>query len=76
MNDAYFEVADDWRRKMDLHNPSFDDIDEIIKIGIENYPNGRTHSFVVNDGMAYGAVVEAFNLLWDQGKIPVDDRTE
>lgn len=69
MNDAFLEVAEKLGQKIEDFHPSLDDVDEVIAIGIDNYPNGHKYSFMMSDPMARDAINEAFNILWDAGKI-------
>lgn len=69
MNDAFLEVAEKLGQKIEDFHPSLDDVDEVIAIGIDNYPNGHKYSFMMSDPMARDAINDAFNILWDAGKI-------
>lgn len=69
MNDAFLTMAEKTGQRVEELNPSIDEVDEIISLGIDNYPNGAKYSFMMSDPMARDAINDAFNILWDEGKI-------
>ncbi|MCK9529388.1 MAG: hypothetical protein M0R77_02295 [Gammaproteobacteria bacterium] len=72
MNDAYLTIVEKMGEKIEEFNPSIDDVDQIIETGIDSYPNGHKYSFMMSDPMARDAINDAFNILWDEGKIGSD----
>ena len=69
MNDAFISAADKAGQKVEEFNPSIDEVDDVIDMGIDSYPNGHKYSFLMSDPMARDAINDAFNILWDEGKI-------
>lgn len=69
MNEAFLTIAEKVGQNVEGFNPSLEEVDEVIELGIDNYPNGHKYSFMMTDPMARDAINDAFNILWDEGKI-------
>lgn len=69
MQEAYLAIAEKYGERVETFNPDLKQVDEVIELGIENYPNGRRYSFMMNDPMARDAINAAFGILWDEGKV-------
>lgn len=69
MNKAFLTVAEQKGERLEDFHPDMNDVDAIIDMAEEFYPNGQKYSFMIGDPMAKDAVLAAFNILWDEGKI-------
>lgn len=69
MKDAYDNAAEAVGQDPAGWDPDLKTVDGIISQGMEKYPHGKKHSFVMTDQNSRDAVNAAFSALWDQGKI-------
>lgn len=69
MKSAYDDAAEAVGQDPAGWDPDLKTVDGIISQGMETYPHGKKHSFVMTDQNSRDAVNAAFSALWDQGKI-------